>query len=93
MTFYDQVLRELVAAVGGALFFGNLFALVHRSADARAGAERVVARSRPGSPVRGLGRGGATSGDLPQAPVSRSVTYLVLGFVVMVWGIASLAAG
>ncbi|MCZ7527795.1 MAG: hypothetical protein M5U14_16325 [Acidimicrobiia bacterium] len=35
MDFYDQVLRELVAALGAALFVGNLMALLRRRADAR----------------------------------------------------------
>jgi len=30
---------------------------------------------------------------LAQAPVGRTITYMVLGFVVMVAGIASLTAG
>lgn len=70
MSFYDQVLRELLAAVGAALFLGNLVALVRRRA-----------------PV------GAQGSDLERAPVMRTVVYMVLGFVVMVWGIASLAVG
>ena len=28
-------------------------------------------------------------GDLVQAPITRSVVYLVIGLVVMIWGIAS----
>jgi hypothetical protein len=93
---YDQVLRELVAALGAALFFGNLLALTRRRSDARRAAQRSLARSRPGSPVRGNQRTGARptdkardTGDLAQAPVGRTVTYAVIGFVVMVWGIAS----
>ena len=31
--FYDEVLRELIAAMGAALFFGNLYALVRRGRD------------------------------------------------------------
>lgn len=93
MSFYDEVLRELVAALGAALFVANLYALVRRRADARRAAHRTVARSRPGSPVRGNRR--ATGGepvDLVQAPVARTVTYMVIGFLVMVWGIASLTS-
>lgn len=92
MSFYDEVLRELVAALGAALFFGNLFALLRRRRDAKEASARVVARVRPGSPVRGNRIGAGSRADLPQAPVSRSVLYLVLGFVVMVWGIASVLA-
>ena len=43
---YDEVLRELIAAMGAALFFGNLYAL---SAGAR-DADRIVGahgRTRP----------------------------------------------
>ena len=34
MDFYDEVLRELFVAVGAALFFGNLFALLRRRTPA-----------------------------------------------------------
>ena len=71
MGFYDEVLRELLAALGAALFLGNLLALVRRRAPA------------------GLAKGGNV---LRRAPLGRTAAYLVIGFVVMVWGIASLAA-
>ena len=90
MTFYDQVMRELVAALGAALFVANLVALVRRRSDARRAVERTGARTRPGSPVRGNRRRDDPA-DLPQAPVARSVVYLVIGFLVMVWGVASIA--
>lgn len=70
MSFYDEVLRELLVALGAALFLGNLLALVRRRAPA------------------------SEDGDaLPRAPVARTVVYLFIGLVVMLWGIASLAAG
>jgi hypothetical protein len=90
VSFYDEVLRELVTALGAALFVANLFALVRRRSDARRAAQRTVARARPGSPVRGNKRDDEQGHDLPQAPLARTVTYLVIGFVVMIWGIASL---
>lgn len=86
--FYDEVLRELVFALGGALFVANAFALYRRRADGQAAAKRTVAHSRPGSPVRGNRRSEAT--DLPQAPLARTVTYLLVGFVVMVAGLGAL---
>jgi hypothetical protein len=91
MSFYDEVLRELVTALGAALFVANLVALVRRRSDARRAAQRTVARSRPGSPVRG-NRRDEDNTDLPQAPLARTITYLVIGFVVMIWGIASLVS-
>jgi hypothetical protein len=91
VSFYDQVLRELMLALGAALFLANLLALVRRRSDARAAAQRTVARVRPGSPVRGNRRGDGPR-DLPQAPLARTLAYLVVGFVVMVWALASLVA-
>lgn len=93
MTFYEQVLRELVVALGAALFLANGLALLRRRRDADEAVERTVARIRPGSPVRGnRTTDRERPADLPQAPVVRSVLYLLIGFVVMVWGIASLTA-
>ena len=92
MDFYGQILRELVAALGGALFVANVRALMNRQRDAHRAAQRTVARSRPGSPVRG-NRVSGDGGDLPQAPVARTVAYAVIGFFVMFWGLATLIHG
>ncbi|HZQ79455.1 MAG TPA: hypothetical protein VFE55_19150 [Acidimicrobiia bacterium] len=74
MGFYDEVLRELLVALGAALFVGNLMALIRRRAPA----------PPPGS---------EDDHALPQAPIARTVAYLLIGFVIAVWGIASLVAG
>lgn len=86
MNFYDDLLVQLLAALGAALFVGNGWALVRRRADARA------ARTRGG-------RGGAKKksphrgrDDLTQAPIGRTVLYMVIGFVVMIAAIGSLVA-
>ena len=89
--FYDEVLRELITAMGAALFFGNLLALLRRPRDADRVSARTVERGRPGSPVRSPARPSARR-ELAQAPVTRTITFLVLGFVVMIAGIASLVA-
>jgi hypothetical protein len=86
--FYDEVLRELLFALGGALFVANAFALYRRHADGQAAAKRTVARTRPGSPVRGNRR--TETSDLPQAPLARTVTYLLIGFVVMIAGLGAI---
>jgi hypothetical protein len=91
VNFYDEVLKELVVALGGALFVANARALARRRVDAEVANRRTVSRSRAGSPVRGYKHRGEQS-DLVQAPVMRSVLYLVLGLVVMIWGIASLVS-
>jgi len=90
-SFYDEVLRELITALGAALFLGNLWALIRRSHDADRVAARTVERGRPGSPVRSPARPGERR-ELAQAPVARTVAYMVLGFVVMIAGIASIVA-
>ena len=77
MGFYDEVLRELLVAMGGALFVGNLMALMRRRAPAR------VRAPRPDDDGHALA----------EAPLARTVAYLVIGFVVALWGIASLVAG
>jgi hypothetical protein len=77
--FYDDVLRELLLAVGAALFFANAYALVRRRRDAR-------------SPSTTAGSRGDFRGetDLAQAPVARSVTYMLIGLVVAIWATASI---
>ncbi|HZP30521.1 MAG TPA: hypothetical protein VFC99_16335 [Acidimicrobiia bacterium] len=91
MDFYGEVLRELLLALGAALFVANLWALLRRRTDARNAAKEAVVRGRPGSPVRRQVRV-ATTGNLPQAPVARTVTFMVLGLAVAIWALASLTS-
>ena len=86
--FYDSVLRELVFALGAALFVANARALWHRRADRAAVTKKTVAKSRPGSPVRGYGR--SDRGDLMVAPLGRTVLYMTIGFVVMIAGLGAM---
>jgi hypothetical protein len=93
VTFYDQVLRELIAAIGAALFFGNGWALLRRRTDAeqrgvRAGTRSIKAKGA--SRVQATGR--TRRGELVQAPLARTVTFMVLGLVMMIAGIAALTA-
>jgi hypothetical protein len=89
-SFYDEVLRELIAAMGAALFFGNLWALLRRGHDADRISARTVERSRPGSPVRSVAKP-SEKRELAQAPVGRTLAFMALGFVVMIAGLASLS--
>ncbi len=92
MTFYDQVMRELILACGAALFFGNVIALARRRRDAEARGVRAGARS---AKAKGSSRvqttGQTREGELVQAPLVRSVAFAVLGLVMMVAGTAALA--
>ena len=47
MDFYDEVLRELLVALGAALFIGNLLALVRRRAPASLAEDGQVLRQPP----------------------------------------------
>jgi hypothetical protein len=89
--FYGDVLVELTTALGAALFFANGLALVRRKADRKRAAREAVLRARPGSPVRGQTRVAAT-GDLDQAPLARTVTFMLIGLVAAIWGLASLTS-
>jgi hypothetical protein len=89
VNFYDDVLLELVTALGAALFLANAFALIRRGSDRRAAAREAVVRNRPGSPVRKQARQ-ATTGKLDQAPLARTVTFMLVGLFVAVWGLASI---
>ena len=88
-SFYGQVLLELTTALGAALFAGNALALIRRRSDARRAAQESVTKSRPGSPVRKQVRV-ATTGTLPEAPLVRTVTFMVIGLIVFILGIATL---
>ncbi len=81
----------MTTALGAALFVANGLALLRRRSDGQRAARESVARARPGSPVRKQVRV-ATTGTLPQAPVLRSVSFMVLGLVVAIWGIATLTS-
>jgi hypothetical protein len=85
VSFYDEVLRELVLALGGALFIANALALARRRADSE------HAESPPST--RGSKREGyADSADLKQAPLARTVTYMLIGLIVATWALASIIA-
>ena len=93
--FYDEVMRELIVAVGAALFVANVYALLRRRADADRVRPEAVAPARPASKAGGAASSEAEpvrDPDLAQAPIGRTVLYAAIGFVVMVAGIASLTA-
>jgi len=86
VSFYDEVLRELMLALGGALFLANALALVRRRSDApRANARPVAERTK-------TREGYLDATDLPQAPRARTITYMLIGFVVAAWALASIVA-
>lgn len=93
MSFYDDVLRQLIAALGAALFIGNLVALLRHRADVRRGGSARPAPTKATASAKSDGASAAKTDDLPAAPIGRTVGYMLLGLVVMVWGVASLLAG
>ena len=85
MSFYDEVLRELVLALGGALFIANALALMRRRHDS----EHAEA---PPSARASKREGYTDSADLRQAPLARTVTYMLIGLIVAIWALASIIA-
>jgi hypothetical protein len=85
MSFYDEVLRELVLALGAALFLANGAALVRRRGDRRRAAAGTAGSRRPSTSA-----GANSTDDLAQAPLARTVTYLVIGLIVTTWALASI---
>lgn len=77
MDFYDEVLRELLVALGAALFLGNVLALLRR---------RALPPGEAGE------RGADGEAVMTRPPVARTATYALMGLIIMVWGIASMAA-
>ena len=68
-------MQELVVALGGALFVANVLALARRKSDQKSVPTRTKNNTK--------------AADYVAAPVARSVTYALIGLVVMIWGIAS----
>ncbi len=64
----DDLLAWLVLALGGALFAGNVLAVVKPPPAAK-------------------------EGDLPRAPMARSIAMALVGLVAAVWSLASLISG
>jgi hypothetical protein len=80
VSFYDEVLREILLALGAALFIGNLIALIRIRRGAPA-AVRSAAPTGEGEPEY-----------LDHAPIGRTLLFLVIGFVVMVTALAAIIA-
>ena len=88
MDIYGDVLLELVTALGAALFAANAYALLRRRHDRQQAAKEAVVRARPGSPVRKQAQ--ASRGVLAEAPVGRSVMFMLAGLIVFIWGLATI---
>lgn len=93
-SFYDDVLRELVVALGAALFVANGLALLRRRRDAEERGARGGARSvKAKGSSRVVTTGQTRDGELVQAPVARSVAFAILGLVMAVAGLAAILSG
>ncbi|MBM3673387.1 MAG: hypothetical protein FJW88_00280 [Actinobacteria bacterium] len=92
-SFYDDVLRELVVALGAALFVANVLALLRRRRDAEERGARSKARSaKAKGSSRVVTTGRTREGELVQAPVARSLVFAILGLVMTIAGLAAIVA-
>jgi hypothetical protein len=87
---YGEVLLELMTALGAALFAANAYALLRRRRDRREAARAAVVRARPGSPVRKQVQ--QSTGTLPEAPIARTVTFMLIGIFVAICCVAALTS-
>ena len=84
-------LQFLLLALAGALVVGNAMALV-RPPPGRANRGRPAGPNRDGERVTGSGTGTGADSDLVRAPLWRTVMMLVVGLIVVIWILVSLAS-
>lgn len=83
-------LQFLLLALAGALVVGNAMALV-RPPPGRANRGRPAGPNRDGERATGS-TGSGTGSDLVRAPLWRTVMMLVVGLIVVIWILVSLAS-
>lgn len=82
-SFYIEVMKELIVAFGAALVIGNVLAIVRR---------RPPEPTESTGPNQSTGSTGSTEAPtLTRAPLGRSLVFVALGTLMVVWGLASLA--
>ncbi len=79
--FGADLLVWLVFALGAAMVVGNLLALLRPPPSGKSTKKGSASRSA----------GGRRGGDLPAAPMGRSITMIAIGTLAVVWSLATLA--
>jgi len=75
-TFYVSVMKQLVVAFGAALVLANVLAMI---------------RKRPVELPEAAGDDGEPApATLERAPIGRSLVFVAIGLVMVVWGVASI---
>ena len=93
MNFYTQTMIELVGALGAAMIVGNILAVIRRNRDRKMALESLKTSLRTSKQTTTLlaknqiKQGKAT---LAVAPLGRSLVFIAIGFVALVWSLASL---
>ncbi len=93
MDFYAQTMVELIAALGGAMVFGNLLAVIKRKRDKKIAQESLKTNPRATKQTTStlvknqVSQGKAT---LAIAPLYRSIIYIVIGLFVLSWAVVTL---
>lgn len=84
--FYIEVMKELIVAFGAALVIGNVLAIVRRRPP------EPTEPNQSTGPDQSTGPTGSTGAPtLTRAPLGRSLVFVALGTLMVVWGLASLA--
>ena len=88
-SFYDEVLRELVVRARRRAVRRQRVRAVSPPAPTRRPPRSARSRAA-GRAARYAATGAPKCSDLPQAPLARTVTYLLIGFVVMIAGLGAI---
>ncbi len=90
-------MRELIIAIGAALVVANGWALIRQRVMPAAPEELRATRSSAASQRRkrevAERAGRRADGSLVVAPTARTIAFLVLGVLLIIWGVGSLVSG
>ena len=94
--FYETVMRELIAALGAALFVANGWALLRgkvmppKPEEIRPTRSAAASSKKQAQLTERVGR--AADGNLVRAPLGRTLLFMALGALLCIWGVASLVS-
>lgn len=86
----EDLLAYLVLAFGGALFVGNVLALLRPPVVAR---DRLEGQGGGDGEEHALDDDDGDAVDRPRPPLGRTVLMATIGLFASIWGLASLLAG
>lgn len=93
MNFYTQTMVELIGALGAAMIVGNALAIYKRKSDLTLAKESLKRSQRPSRQTTStLAKNQTKQGTatLAAAPIGRSIIFIAIGAVALLWSLATL---